>query len=161
MENIVGKAVDAEAKAALRPRSHTRETNQHCLQGSRPATTNASAQGQPIKDPKVEDPKARSQESKAPTSLRYEDEEDLKKGRKKKGKRERRYRLTRPQDSAPASGVNAINTSDDPSGGRAHKNLTQVTCYDCDNKGHYSRSCLDPLKLKSIGLGTLHVGDWC
>ena len=33
-EELVEKAVDAEAKAALRPRSYARETDQHCLQGS-------------------------------------------------------------------------------------------------------------------------------
>ena len=33
-EELVEKAVDAEAKAALRPRSYARKTDQHCLRGS-------------------------------------------------------------------------------------------------------------------------------
>ena len=64
-EELVEKAVDAEAKAALRPRSYARETDQHCLQGSRPSAAKTSTQGQPMKDPRVEEPKSRPQELKA------------------------------------------------------------------------------------------------
>ena len=65
-EELVEKAVDAEAKAALRPRSYARETDQYCLRGSRPSAAKASTQGQPMKDPKVEEPK-KPKKSKAPS----------------------------------------------------------------------------------------------
>ena len=35
-KKLVKKTVDAKAKAALRPRSYARKTNQHFLRGSRP-----------------------------------------------------------------------------------------------------------------------------
>ena len=40
-EELVAKAVRAEAKAGLRPSSYVRETNLCCLRGNRPAYTTA------------------------------------------------------------------------------------------------------------------------
>ena len=67
-EELVEKAVDAKAKATLRPRSYARETDQHCPWGSRPAhSTSAKAQGQgsSIKDPRVKEPRSKPQEPKS------------------------------------------------------------------------------------------------
>ena len=41
-EELVAKAVRAEAKAGLCPSLYVRETNLNCLQGNRPAHTNAN-----------------------------------------------------------------------------------------------------------------------
>ena len=65
-EELVEKAVDAKVKAAFRPRSYACKTDQHCLRGSWLSAAKASTQSQPIKDPRVEEPKSRPQESKAP-----------------------------------------------------------------------------------------------
>ena len=64
-EGIVKKAVDAEAKAALRPHSYARNINQHCLWGSRPSAAKTNTQGQLMKDARIEEPKPKSQEQKA------------------------------------------------------------------------------------------------
>ena len=72
-EELVKNAVDAEAKAALRPRFYARKIDQYCLRGSRPSAAKTSTQDQPMKDPRVEKPKSRSQESKAPASQRSTD----------------------------------------------------------------------------------------
>ena len=48
-EELFEKAVDVETKAAFWPRSYARETNQHCLRGSRPLEAKANIQGQPVK----------------------------------------------------------------------------------------------------------------
>ena len=56
-KELVEKAVDAKAKAALWPRFYTCETDQCYLRGSRPSAAKVSTQGQPLKDPKVEEPK--------------------------------------------------------------------------------------------------------
>ena len=67
---IVKKAVVAKVKANLRPRAITCNIDQQCHWGSWSANTNAAkasnqgnSQGQPIKDPQVEEPKAQSPES--------------------------------------------------------------------------------------------------
>ena len=55
---MVKKAVDAEAKSALRPRSSTKKMDQNCSQGNRPAnSTVAKSQGSAMKDPRMEKPK--------------------------------------------------------------------------------------------------------
>ena len=64
-EEIVKKAVDAKAKAALRPRSYACDTDQHCFWGSWPSASKTSAQGQPMKDSQVEEPKPKLQKQKA------------------------------------------------------------------------------------------------
>ena len=64
-KKIVEKAVNAKAKAAFRPCSYARNTNQHCLQGSWPFAAKTNAQGQPMKDLRGEKPKPKSQEQKA------------------------------------------------------------------------------------------------
>ena len=56
-QELVKKAVDVEAKAAIRPCSYARKTDQYCLRQSRPLAAKASTQGQPMKDPRVEEPK--------------------------------------------------------------------------------------------------------
>ena len=88
-EKLVDKTVDTEAKAALRPRSYTWKTNQHCFQGSWPSTTKASTQGQLMKNPKVEEPKSRPQESKASGFQHSNSAETSKKARKEKKKNNR------------------------------------------------------------------------
>ena len=61
---MVKKAVDAEAKSALRPRSSTKEMDQNCPRGNRPAnSTVAKSQGSAIKDPRTEEPKVRDTKS--------------------------------------------------------------------------------------------------
>ena len=58
-KELVYKAVDAKAKAALWPRSYACKTDQHCLWGSRPLVAKASTQSQPMKDPRFEERKSK------------------------------------------------------------------------------------------------------
>ena len=55
---MVKKAVNAEAKSTLRPHSSTKEIDQNCPRGNRPAnSTVAKSQGSAMKDPRTEEPK--------------------------------------------------------------------------------------------------------
>ena len=151
-EELVEKAVDAEAKAALRPRSYARETDQYCLRGSRPSAAKASTQGQPMKDPRVEEPK-KPKESKAPSPQRSDSTETSEQARKEKKKKDRRYCGRKPQDSTPATGVNSTNTSGGHSSGsgrsQPQKDLSQINCYNCNKKGHYATKYPEPPKAKN------------
>lgn len=80
-EELVEKAVEAEAKAALQPASYAFETDHRCPRGSRPAYTAK------IKDPKPEYPKSKPQESKASNPQRSENTETSEKARKEKKKK--------------------------------------------------------------------------
>ena len=138
-EQLVKKVVEAEGKASLRPHSITRETDQHCPQGTRPAnSTAAKSQGSPMKDPRVEEPKSRTQE--ATSSYRPESTETSdRKTRKEKKKRHRHDQARRGSVSTLVTGVNASN----PSNG-VRRELSQLTCYNCREKGHYARNCSEP-----------------
>ena len=60
----VKKAVNAEAKLALRPRSSTKEMDQNCPQCNQLAnSTVAKNQGSAIKDPRLEEPMVRKIET--------------------------------------------------------------------------------------------------
>lgn len=78
-EEIVQKVVNVETKAALKPRFSTRKTDQYCFSGSQPATANISTWGKLMKDPRVEEPKARFSKSKDLVLQRLKDEENPKK----------------------------------------------------------------------------------
>ena len=57
-DQIVKKAVDAEAKLTLRPCSSTKKIDQNCPRSSWPAnSTIAKSQGSAMKDPRTEEPK--------------------------------------------------------------------------------------------------------
>ena len=90
-KELVEKAVDAEAKAALRPRSYTRKTDQHCLWGSRPSAAKTNTQGQQMKNPKVEKPKSKPQKLKASAPQRSDNAEASEKAWKKKKKNDLKH----------------------------------------------------------------------
>ena len=89
-EELVIKAVDTKAKAALWPRSYACETDQHCLWGSWPSAAKASTQGQPMKDLRVEETK-KPKESKASALHRSNSTETSKQAWKEKKKKDRKY----------------------------------------------------------------------
>ena len=150
-KELVKKAVNAEAKAALQLRSYTRKTDQHCLQGSRPSAAKASTQSQPMKDPRVEKPK-KPQESKASALQRSDSAKTSEQARKKKKKKDKQHWGQKPQNSAPATRVNSTTTSVGhlSASGRSQpqKDLSQIICYNCNKKGHYATKCLEPPKAK-------------
>ena len=91
-KELVEKAIDAKARAALRPRSYARETDQHCPRGSWPAhSTTAKAQGQgfSMKDPRVEEPRFKPQEPKS--FAPQQQAEASEKARKEKKKKSQQY----------------------------------------------------------------------
>ena len=61
---MVKKAVDNEAKLALRPCSNTKKIDQNCPWGNRPAnSTIAKSWGSDMKDLRTEEPKVRDMEA--------------------------------------------------------------------------------------------------
>ena len=59
-KEIVKKAVITKAKATLRPCSYICNTDKHCFWGSWLSAAKTSTQGQPMKEPRVKEPKPRS-----------------------------------------------------------------------------------------------------
>ena len=144
-DQMVKKAVDAEAKSALRPRSSTKEMDQHCPRGNRPANSTKS-QGSTMKDPRSEEPKVRGTEA-PPGPQRSESSE---KARKEKKKEQRRRDQERREGSTPASGVNTAQTGEPHQkkkkkrSDKAPRDTSQVKCCNCQKHGHYANKCLEP-----------------
>ena len=95
-EELVEKAVNAEAKATLWPRSYTCKTDQYCLWGSQPLAAKASTQNQPIKDSRVEEPKSRPQKLKAPAPQHSNSIKIFEQARKEKKKKDKQYQGQKP-----------------------------------------------------------------
>ena len=139
-EDTIQKTIDAEAKAALRPRFATRETDQHCPQGTQLAnSTAAKSQDSPMKDPKVEEPKSWTQEATSPYHPKSTKTFDRKtqKERKKQCHLEHK-RAQNDSGSAPTT-INVPNISS-----TTCKDLSHITCFNYDQKGHYTTQCPKP-----------------
>ena len=106
-DQMVKKAVDAEAKSALRPRSSTKEMDQHCPRGNQLANSTKS-QGNTMKDPRSEEPKVWGIE--APSGPQRS--ESSKKAWKEKKKEQRQRDQERRKGSTPATGVNTAQTGE-------------------------------------------------
>ena len=108
-DQMVKKAVNAEAKSALHPRSSTKEMDQHCPWGNQPANSTKS-QGSTMKDLRSEEPKDQGTESLG--SQQSEPSEKDRKEKKKKWQKDRQEKKEKKaKDTMPATGNNAINTA--------------------------------------------------
>ena len=141
-DQMVKKAVNAEAKSALRPRSSTKEMDQHCPRGNRPANSTKS-QGSTMKDPRSEEPKVRGTESSGPQRS-----ESSEKARKEKKKEQQQRDRERREGSTPATGVNTAQTGEPHQKKKKKHHLdkaphdtSQVKCFNCSKLGHYANVC--------------------
>ena len=147
-EELVAKAVKAEAKAGLRPSSYVRETDLSCLRGNQPPhTTTHKVQTQGVVKNHCEDD-SKTFKGFASTPAATQDSEPSDKGKKDKKKKywQGKKDSKESKDSTnPASGVNAAEV-----GGkgkrRKKKDVSEITCFNCNKRGHYSNSCPEPPK---------------
>ena len=142
-EELVSKAVRAEAKAGLRPSSYVREADLQVLQGSRPTHTAHKVQTQGAVT------RGDESKTKAPASTPAQDSEPSDKARKDKKKRHHGARRSsrEPKDSStPASIVNKAKVGGSGQRRKNKKDLSGVTYFNCNKKGHFSNKCPEPPK---------------
>ena len=145
----MSKTVRAEAKASLRLSSYVRETDLQILRESRPTHTTAhkvQTQGAVTRGDKSK--------TRAPASTPAQDSEPSNKSRKDKKKKHYREkkdsREPREDSTTPASGVNTAEVGGSgKSSRRNRKDLSGVTCYNCNKKGHFADKCQEPRKSKN------------
>ena len=148
-EELVAKAVRAEAKAGLRPSSYMRETDLSCFRGNRPAHTTAHKVQTQGAVNRGDNSKTSKDPASTPASASTQDPESSDKGRKdKKKKQHRDKRDSRESRDTPASGVNVTEVGD-KKGRRKRKDPSEVTCYNCNKLGHYADKCPEPRKPKN------------
>ena len=137
----------AKAKVGLRPSSYMRETDLSYLRGNRPTHTIAhkvKTQGAG-KNHCRDDSKTSKGSASTPASASTQDSKLSDRAKAKKDKKKKYYQGKRdsrePKDSTtPASGINAAEF-----GGkerrRNKKDVSKITYFNCNKKGHYSNKC--------------------
>ena len=148
-EEAVEKAVNAEAKALLQSASSNREMDQRCPQGNRPAYTTVAKLHASTRDLRDESstssawhPQDEPPRSLHPHSSRSKSGETFEKGFRKEKKKQRRLDHEQARkDSTPDAGVHAPNVAS-----TARKDLSHITCFNCNKKAHYATKCLEARK---------------
>ena len=134
-EEMVQRAVNAEAKAGLRSSTMVRESDARCPRGHRPSHNTSSkvqTQGTTAKEPRSKEPKPKDPK---PAPLRDDAAEPAKKeDRKEKKKKLRNQRREHTGEQIPAIGVNT----------EAPKKKLKARCFTCNKKGHYANECTKP-----------------
>ena len=135
-EELVEKAIDAEAKASLQPSSFIRDMDQCCPRGNRPAhaivTKSHASSARDPRDEPSEKAQYKPPHSSRPHFLRSKNGETSDRKARKEKKKHRRQEQAR-KDSTPATGG-------------ACKDLSHITHFNCDKKGHYADKCTEPRK---------------
>ena len=148
-EEAIEKIVNVEAKALLQSASITREMDQHCPRGNRLTYTTVAKLQASTRDPQDKSsassawyPQDKPPRSLHPHSLRSESGETSEKGFWKEKKKQRHLDHEQARkDSTPDASVNAPNVAS-----TACKDLSHITCFNCNKEGHYATKCLEARK---------------
>ena len=142
-EEMVQRAVNAEARAGLRSSTKVRDLDARCPRDHRPShntSVKVQTQGSSHKDssrskePKPKDPK--------PAPSRDNAAEPTKKENRKNKKKKRRNRKREQNEQPLATDAN----TKVPKKKRKRYDPSEVTCFNCDKKGHYASDCIKPPK---------------
>ena len=134
-EEMVQRAVNAEAKAGLRSSTMVRELDARCPRGHRPShhtSSKVQTQGSTAKKPHSKEPKPKDPKP----ALLYDNaaEPAKKKDRKGKKKRLRNQRREHTGEQTSATGVNT----------KAPKKKLKARCFNWNKKSHYANECTKP-----------------
>ena len=153
-EEMVQRAVNAEAKAGLRSSSMVRDSDIRCSRGHRPSnSTAAKVQTQGTKDSHPEEQKVKETRPAPSRAKASEPSEQARKEKKKKRHQERR-----DKNQTPNSTANATEVQQKKKKKNQDRDISKVTCFNCNKKGHYASICTKPPKT-SVGFGNIHAID--
>ena len=133
-EEAVKKTVNAEAKAMLQSSASTRDMDLRCPKGNRPAKKeekDSSGKNKSTDSPSADMSSGKQSSSTQQTSSNTKKDQDHQQGPRHRG----RGGQGRNNNSS-ATGVNTVPTKEGKD-----KDMSQVECFNCHRKGHYSRKC--------------------
>ena len=148
-EELIVKAVKAEAKAGLRLSVYVQKTDLSCLRGNQPAHTTAhKVQTQGAVNCGDDSKASKGLASTLASASTQDPEPSDKAWKNKKKKQHRDKRDFREFRNIPASEVNMTEVRDKKRR-KKRKVPKKVTYYNCNKLGHYGNQCLEPWKLKN------------
>ena len=141
-EEMGQRTVNAEAKAGLRASTMVQDSDIRCPRGYRPSnSTAAKVQTQGTKDSHPEEPKVKEIR---PTLFRAEASKLSEQARKEKKKKKHQERQDKNQ--TPASTANATEVQQKKKKKNQDRDVSTVTYFNCNKKGHYASTCTEPPK---------------
>lgn len=148
-KDLIKKVTRAEAKAGMQPPAN-REMDQRCQRGNRPAyVTAAKVQTQELsmEDARIEEPKPSNNYSQIDTSKKTPEKTQ----KEKKQQRCHKHKQAR-KESGSTSDINA------PRASQARKDLSHITCFNCDQQGQYATKCPKPKRERDDSLSENSTG---
>ena len=143
-KEMVQRAVNAEVKAGLRSSTIVRDSDARCPRGHRLShNTSLKVQTQGSKDlsrpkeTKPKDPKSASSRDDAAESPKKNDRKD----KKKRFRGQRRKHTGERKEQTPATNINTTNVSKKK---KKRRDISEITCFNCDKKGHFASDCTEP-----------------
>ena len=141
---MVQKVVNVESKAGLRSSTMVRNLDircprDHCFSNS--TALKMQTQGTTTKDSYPEKPKIKKTK---PTPARAEANEPSEQARKEKKKKKHQEKQNKKQ--TPASIANAIEIQQKKKKKNQNQDVSKITYFNCDKKGHYASTCTKPPK---------------
>ena len=144
-DDLVSAANKAEARAKIQGSTHL---DQRCPRGKRPLKMSLNSRDeQPERAQKSgttpQGPQGKANQAEQGSEAEKSSEK-ARRDKKKKAHRGRRDRRENREGSTPATGSNT-----EPPAGTKRKDPSQITCYNCNKKGHISKECTEPKKTKN------------
>ncbi len=146
-DDLIRAANKAEARAKIQGSTHL---DQQCHKGKRPLKMSLNARDDQAKKTKATPPLTKAS---PPTSDQSEVTEKAKeKARKEKQRRGHQGKQDRQEErdgSPAATGANATQATEGQKkkrrdGQGSKRDISEITCCNCNKKGHYSRECTKP-----------------
>ena len=140
-EEMVQRAVNAEAKAGLKSSTMVRDSDGGCFRGYRPSyNTSSKVQTQGFKG-SSHSKKLKPKDLKPSPSCDNVAEPAKKEDRKEKKKRLREYRREQNKQTPVTS-----NNTKAPKKKKKRRDPSEITCFTCNKKDHYASNCTKPPK---------------
>ncbi len=144
--DLIRAANKAEARAKIQGSTHL---DQRCPKGKRPLKISLNT-----RDDQAENTKATLSQTKASSQafdqlqVTEKAKEKARKEKKRRGHQEKRDRREGRDVSPAATGTNATQATEGQkkkrrNGQGSKTDISEITCYNCNKKGHYSRECTE------------------
>ena len=143
-EEMVQRTINVESKASLRSSAMVRDSDICCLRGhhhSNSIALKVQTQETTVKDSHQEKPKVK--EVKPPSFRAAEASKSLEQARKEKKMKKHPERRDK-KEQTPASTANATEVQQKKKKKNQDRDVSEVTCYNCNKKGHYANTCTKP-----------------